>query len=200
MRPVVSERYGRFASRVEGFRGWCHPRLACPGVVQPLCWWPSGDTDAMWFDRLGQDDDQPFAVVTPAAPAVPLLYQHTRGGLREGGDALCPSLVRQRVSTLTSKLAVNQRFLPGLGQGDQGDAAESELPATATDDEALNPAAGTAGLDEEVQSVAIGVPSGRSGAQEGGREGVAGVAAGGFGFGSGRCEVAYSIHPPIIWR
>ena len=79
------------------------------------------------------------------------------------------------------------------------DAAEPKLPATATDDEALNPAACSAGLDEKVQSVSIGVSTGRSGAQEGGREGVAGVAAGGLGFGSGWCEVAYSIHPPIIW-
>ena len=42
-------------------------------------------------------------------------------------------------------------------------AAESELTAAATDDEALNPASGSAGLDEEVQSVPIGVSSGRSG-------------------------------------
>ena len=73
-----------------------------------------------------------------------------------------------------ASLRFDERLLPGLGQGDQGDAAETELPATATDDEPLNPTAGSAGLDEEVQSVSIGVSPGGSGAQEGGREGVAG--------------------------
>ena len=38
--------------------------------------------------------------------------------------------------------------------------------------QALNPAAGSAGLDEEVQSVSIGVSSGRSGADEGSQEGM----------------------------
>ena len=140
----------------------------------------------------------PLAVVTPAAPAVLLLFQHTRGGFGEGGDALGASLLGKGVPTLTGELAVDERLLPSLGQGDQGDAAETELTATATDDQALNPAACSAGLDEEVQSVSIGVSSGGSGAQEGGREGVVGVAAGRLGFRSGRCEVAYSIHPPII--
>jgi len=55
MRPVVSERYGRFASRVEGVHGWPVRR-----VVQPLRWWLSGDTDAMWLDRCGEDADRTF--------------------------------------------------------------------------------------------------------------------------------------------
>ncbi len=73
------------------------------------------------------------------------------------------------------------------------------LQRSPTDDQALNPTAGSAGLDEEVQSVSIGVSSGRSGALEGSREDVAGVAVGGFGFRSGRSEVRYSIYPPILW-
>ena len=124
-------------------------------------------------------------MATPAAPSVPLLFQHTRGGFSERGYSLSTSLLGKRVSALTGQLAVDPCFLPGLGQGDEGDAAKPELPATATDDEALNPAAGTGRLNKQVQSVSIGVFSGRSGAQEGGREGVAGVAAGGLGLGSG---------------
>ena len=27
---------------------------------QPLCWWLSGDTDAKWLDRCGEDADRPF--------------------------------------------------------------------------------------------------------------------------------------------
>ena len=53
MRPVVSERLGRFAIRVEGFRGWPVRR-----VVQPLHWWLSGNTDPMWLDRYGEDADR----------------------------------------------------------------------------------------------------------------------------------------------
>ena len=137
-------------------------------------------------------------MVTPAAPAAPLLFQHTRSSFSEGGDALGAAFLGKGVPALASELAVGLRLLPRLGQGDQGEAAESELAPTATDDEALNPAPGSAGLDEEVQSVSIGVSSGRSGAEEGGREGVVGVAAGGLGFRSDRCEGPYSIHSPII--
>ena len=138
-------------------------------------------------------------MVTPAAPASPLLFQHTGGSFGEGGDALGAALLGKRVSALAGQLVVGQRFLPGLCQRDQGETAESQLTATATDDEPLNPAPGSAGLDEEVQSVSIGVSSRGSGAQEGGREGVLGVAAGGLGFRSDRCEGPYSIHSPIIW-
>ena len=73
----------------------------------------------------------PLAVVTSAAPAVPLLLQHTRGSFGEGGDALGAAFLGKRISALTGELAVNQGLLPGLGQGDQGDAAETELTATA---------------------------------------------------------------------
>ena len=82
-----------------------------------------------------------------------------------------------------ASLRFDERLLPGLGQRDQGKAAESEFTAAAADQEALNPAAGSAGLDKEVQSVSIGVSSGRSRADEGSREGLLGMAALGFGFG-----------------
>ena len=117
------------------------------------------------------------------APAGLLLFQHTGSSFGERGNALAASLLGERVSTLTCQLAVRQCLLPGLGQGDQGNAAESEFTAAAADQEALNPAAGSAGLDEEVQSVSVGVSSGRSGAQECSREGFLGMAA--LGFGSG---------------
>ena len=141
---------------------------------------------------------QPLAMVTLAAPAAPLLFQHTRSSFSEGGDALGAAFLGKGVPALASELTVGLRLLSGLGQGDQGEAAESELAPTATDDEPLNPAACSAGLDEEVQSVPIGVSSGRSGAEEGGREGIVGVAAGGLGSRSDRSEVGYSIHPTII--
>ena len=60
MRPVVSERCGRFASRAKGFAAGEHPRRACPGWVQPPRWWLSGDTDEEWVDRLDEGADQPF--------------------------------------------------------------------------------------------------------------------------------------------
>ena len=85
------------------------------------------------------------------------------------------------VSTLTGELAVGQHFLPGLGQRDQGEAAETELPAAATDDEALNPATGSVRLDKEVEAIPVGVSSGRGGAEERGRKGLWGMAAGELG-------------------
>ena len=45
----------RGVSRLASTLGW-----PVRGVVQPLRWWLSGDTDAMWLDRCGEDDDRPF--------------------------------------------------------------------------------------------------------------------------------------------
>ena len=45
----------RGVSRLASTLGW-----SVRGVVQPLRWWLSGDTDAMWLDRYGEDDDRPF--------------------------------------------------------------------------------------------------------------------------------------------
>ena len=55
-------------------------------------------------------------------------------------------LLQKRVPALAGELAVGDGHLPGLGQGDQGEGAESELTAAATDDEALNPAPGSGRL------------------------------------------------------
>ena len=59
MKPLQSERYGRFASRVEGFRGWRALSAGLTSGGQPLRWRLSGDTDAMWLDRCGEDADRP---------------------------------------------------------------------------------------------------------------------------------------------
>ena len=45
----------RGGSRLASTLGW-----PVRGVVQPLRWWLSGDTDAMWLDRCGEDADRPF--------------------------------------------------------------------------------------------------------------------------------------------
>ena len=126
---------------------------------------------------------QPLAGVFPVAPAGPLLFQHTGSSFGEGGDGLATSLLGEWVPALAGQLAVRERLLPGLGQGDQGEAAESDLTAAATDDKALNPAAGSARLDKEVEAIAVGVSSGRGGAEERGRKGLWGMAALGLGLG-----------------
>ena len=124
---------------------------------------------------------QPLAGVFPVAPAALLLFQRTGSSFGEGGDALGAALLGERIPALAGELAVRERLLPGLGQGDQGEAAESELTAAATDDEALNPAAGSARLDKEVEAIPVGVSSGRGGAEERGRKGLLGMAALGLG-------------------
>ena len=45
----------RGLSRLASTLGW-----PVRGVVQPLRWWLSGDTDAMWLDRCGEDTDRTF--------------------------------------------------------------------------------------------------------------------------------------------
>ena len=74
MKPVQSDRFGRFTSRVEGFRGW---RALSAGLTrggQPLRWRLSGDTDAMWLDRCGEDADRPvFHTLTERLPSANVL-------------------------------------------------------------------------------------------------------------------------------
>ena len=45
----------RGVSRLVSTLGW-----SVRGVFQPLRWWLSGDTDAMWLDRCVEDADRPF--------------------------------------------------------------------------------------------------------------------------------------------
>ena len=106
---------------------------------------------------------QPLAGVFPVAPVALLLFQYTGSSFGEGEDTLGAALLPKWVPALAGQLAVGERLLSGLGQRDQGEAAESDLTAAATDDEALNPAAGSGRLDKEVEAIAVGVSSGRSG-------------------------------------
>jgi len=101
--------------------------------------------------------------VFPVAPSGLLLFRQTGGSFGEGGDALRATLLRQWIPALAGELAVGERLLSSLCQGDQGEAAESELTVAVTDDEALNPTPGSGRLDEEIEVVAGGVSSGRSG-------------------------------------
>ena len=75
------------------------------------------------------------------------------------GTPCATTLLGKRVAALACQPAVGQRLLPGLGERDQRDAAEPELAAPAPDHQALNPAPGSARLDEEVQTIAVRVSS-----------------------------------------
>ena len=80
----------REVSRLASTLGW-----PVREVVQPLRWWLSGDTDAIWHDRCGEDADRPFF----HGLAVQLLADRFGDGstpetLRPGpssGVASCPS-------------------------------------------------------------------------------------------------------------
>ena len=143
---------------------------------------------------------EPVGRLSGAAPAGPLLLDHGRGGLGESGHALGAALVGEGVAAGAGELAVGEGLLAGLGERDELDAAESEFVFPAADDEALDPASGTGALDVEVESVAVGMPAGRRGADEGGGECVVRMSAPGLGFaGFGRVE-RHTIHSPIIYE
>ena len=110
---------------------------------------------------------EPVGRLPGAAPAAPLL-------LGEGGHAPSAALVGEGVATGAGELAVGEGLLAGLGEGDETDAAESELALPAADDEALDPASGSGALDVEVETVAVCVPSDGGGTDEGGGERVVG--------------------------
>ena len=61
MRPAVLERYASLRQpRKRDFAAGEH-QLACPRLVQAAALAAlSGDTDAMWLDRCGEDAERPF--------------------------------------------------------------------------------------------------------------------------------------------
>ena len=59
----------------------------------------------------------------------------------------------------------------GLGEG-----GNAKFAAASSDDDPLDPASRSGGLDEQVQAIAVSVSSGRRGTDEGGREGLGGMA------------------------
>ena len=105
---------------------------------------------------------KPVPRVGRAAPSGPLLLDHALGGLGEGGYADGPALLGEWIAARAGEFSVGERLLAGLGQRDEGDAPEPELPLAASDDEALNPAPGSRLLDVEVESVSVAVSAGRS--------------------------------------
>ena len=111
----------------------------------------------------------------PAAPAAALLFEHALGGVGEGGNALDATLVGQGVAAGPRQLAVGEGLLAGVGERHERDGAESA--ASSADDEPLDPASGTGRLHEQVQPVAVRVPSSRGGTDDGGREGLVGMPA-----------------------
>ena len=141
---------------------------------------------------------EPVPRVRRAPPPGPLLLDDALGGLGEGGDTHQTPLLGERIASRAGELAVGERLLAGLGERDQLDAAESELPLASPDDEALDPAAGSGLLDVEVESVPVAVSSGRSGAHEGGREPLVGMAAPGLGLTAFRVGSVHIIHPIIV--
>ena len=159
-------------------------------------------------DRPGADarEGVPHKAVPPGPdllgvlPAALLLLDDAAGGFGKRGNALDTPLVGQRVAALTGELAVGDGLLAGLGERDEGDRAEPEFRAPAADDEALDPASRAGRLDVEVESVAVDVVSGRCTADEGGGEGVVGMASPALGSAGRRGGIRLCIHPCIICR
>ena len=100
----------------------------------------------------------------------PLLLQNALGGFRKARHAPGAAALGERISALTGQPAVGPRLLASLGERDQLSAAESKVAATAPNDEALNPTAGSARLNMEVESVAIAVSARRRRAHKRSRE------------------------------
>ena len=110
-------------------------------------------------------------------------------------------LLRQGIASLAGQLPVGEGLLPGFLQRDQGESAEPELGAAATDGEALHPAPAARGPDIEIEALAVAVPSGPADvAHEGGQERAVGMLAGRLALRGafGECH-AYHYTPIIRW-
>ncbi len=141
----------------------------------------------------------PVVHMPPTAPAAALLFEHALGGFGEGGNALDAAFLRERIAARPGQHPVGERLLASLGERDERGGAEPEFAAPAADDEPLDPASRPGGLDEQVQAVAVSVSSWRGGTDEGGREGLVGVASSALGSTACGGGFGYNIHSPIIY-
>ena len=149
-------------------------------------------------ERVTLEAAQPVLRVVPATPAALLLLHDAPGGFGKRGHSLDAALVGQGVSARARQFAVGEGQFAGLGERDERDGAESELAAATADDEPLYPASCAGGLDEEVQAVAVCVPSWRGTADEGDREGLFGMAPAALGSAGCGGGFDYSINHHII--
>ncbi|MDE0827782.1 MAG: hypothetical protein OSB03_01120, partial [Vicinamibacterales bacterium] len=82
-------------------------------------------------------------------------------GLLKGGyGPLLLSALGEGVATRASDSTQPSRFLAGVSQWNEGDAAEPEVASLALDDRSQDPALGTAGGHKQVEATAVGDPSG----------------------------------------
>ena len=97
-----------------------------------------------------------------AAASGPFLFHNLRGGFGKARYALGAAFLGEWMTPLAGQLAVGPRLLACLGQRNQRDAVEPEVALPAADDETLDPAPGSARLDEEVESIAVAMPARRA--------------------------------------
>ena len=119
---------------------------------------------------------------------------HARQLRRRGG---CPGCGASPKAGLRpdGRACVWRGLLSGLGQQDQGEAAESDLAPTATGGEPVNPSACAAGLDKEVGPLPPACLPG--GADERGRMGLLGMAPVGLVLVSRRAEMFTATIPSL---
>ncbi len=142
----------------------------------------------------------PVAGVARVAPALAQLVPDPLGGRGEQRYALGAAAVGERVSAVAGELAVDEGLVAGLGERDEPDAAESDVAPPAADRDALDPAAGAGGLDDEVESVTVAVPSDRRVADERGRESLVRVLPAGLGVPLSGGALRAIVHTLIISR
>ena len=153
---------------------------------------PAADTwEGVAFEAL-----PPVPRVPPAAPATALLFKPALGGVGEGGNTLDAALVGQRVRR-TTPASGWRGLLAGFGERDERGGAETEFAASSADDEPLDPAAGAGRLHEQVQPVAVSVPSWRGGTDEGGRERLVGMPASALGSAGCDGDLDYDLRTPV---
>ncbi|WP_283177357.1 hypothetical protein [Gemmobacter sp. 24YEA27] len=79
------------------------------------------------------------------------------GLIFEGDDLLAGAPVLERIAAGSRQLAIFIRGNSGLGEGDEIDAAHSELASLAVDDYPLDPEFGTGRIDAKEQAVSVEV-------------------------------------------
>ncbi len=108
-------------------------------------------------ESMGLQQVPPLYLMCGAPPSGAMNGDGFSGSFLERGTALRLPFHGQGVAASARQLAVREGFLSGLGERNQGIAAQAERSGFAMNDQALQPAPSTVGINAKVQAISVAV-------------------------------------------
>lgn len=93
-------------------------------------------------------------------PPRSVFAMHGFGGCLEGWDDLLLASVREGGATVARDLAIGEGFFACFSEREQARPTQANVATPALDNDTQDLASGSRGIDDEIESIAIGIASG----------------------------------------